>query len=82
MRVGIRVQCKVCGRMKAPHGRSVADLMHGAYCEDECKGYDAEPLPGCLWPGETAVDFGYAHCLNATEDAEVIHVAGEKGEAE
>ncbi len=66
-RIGIAVECKYCHRDKAPHGRSVPDLRYGQLCTvDECEYYNSEPLPGCLWPGETSEDFGFNHCLNAT----------------
>ena len=66
MKVGIRVNCTVCGYEKKPHGRSAP--MGIMFCDDECSGYLLEPKPGCLWPGETAKDFGYECCDNATED--------------
>lgn len=56
-KVGIAVECKVCGQRKSPIGRS-APL--GAYlCDHECEGYRQEPYVGSLWPGETDEDFGY-----------------------
>ncbi len=68
-RVGIRVECAVCHKRKAPHGRSVP-LMGRQYCTSEsvCAGYQMDPLPGCLWPGETSEQFGFHHCDNATEE--------------
>ena len=67
--IGVQVYCAICFRAKAPHGRSVPDATYGTYCVDDesCSGYSRDPKPGCLWPGETSDDFGYAHCLNATE---------------
>ncbi len=41
--------------------------MNSDYCDEGCSGYREDPKPGCLWPGETGSDFGYAHCLNATK---------------
>lgn len=66
-RIGIAVYCTKCGKREAPHGRSVPDQLD--LCRDGCPGYDREPLPGCLWPGETGKEFGFAHCDNAMEDA-------------
>lgn len=66
MRVGIRVYCSVCHRQKVPHGRSASDQF--SYCQQYCPGYDEEPKPGCLWPGETEKDFGYEVCPNAVEE--------------
>ncbi len=45
-------ECKTCGLGKAPHGRDVAAAMAGSYCTWQCPGYDEEPEPGELWPGE------------------------------
>ncbi len=73
-KVGIRVVCVICHTMKQPHGRSAP--MDSYYCDSDCRGYDLAPLPGCLWPGETAEDFGYQSCDNATEI-----VDNERGEA-
>ena len=69
MRVGISVTCTVCHRTKKPHGRSAP--IATSYCDDDCIGYTLEPLPGCLWPGETSEDFGYAHCYRATKIIEL-----------
>ena len=67
--VGIAVRCHICRRTKAPHGRSVPDVTYASYCNHNCEGYEYEPLPGCLWPGETSEDFGYRHCLSATRES-------------
>lgn len=72
MRVGISVRCSICGRSKAPHGRSAPDAMYGSLCNSDCCGYDSAPLPGCLWPGETEEDFGYTICANATVEQETL----------
>lgn len=66
MKQGIAVRCAVCGMTKQPHGRSAP--FGSFYCADDCSGYDQDPKPGCLWPGETAVEFGYAVCDNATRE--------------
>jgi hypothetical protein len=66
MKVGIEVRCTVCGYMKKPHGRSAP--IGPYYCDEDCSGYNLAPLPGCLWPGETAEDFGYFSCHNATTE--------------
>ena len=70
MITGIGVECAGCHRRKAPHGRSVPDALYGSLCTPYggCEEYNKEPLPGCLWPGETSEQFGFTHCNNATED--------------
>lgn len=65
-RMGVSVDCNVCGRRKAPHGRSVADAMANSLCDRDCAGYLQEPMPGCLWPGETDAEFGFMSCEHAT----------------
>lgn len=45
-------QCHVCGRRKKPVGRSAPLEMANGLCDQDCKGYDEEPKPGHLWPGE------------------------------
>lgn len=45
-------RCLVCGKTKHPVGRSVAAEAANGYCDDDCKGYRQEPLPGHLWPEE------------------------------
>lgn len=68
MKVGISVICATCGRHKAPHGRSASPYRD--YCLPEnCEGYKAPPFVGCLWPGETSEEFGYAHCDYGTREA-------------
>ena len=57
LRVGIAVECTVCGQRKAPIGRSVPLAMY--LCDRDCPGYRQEPYPGSLWPGETSDEFGY-----------------------
>lgn len=69
MKVGIGVTCAVCGRRKAPHGRSIPMALCGYLCDGNgCRGYADAPLPGCLWPGETEGEFGYPICDNATRE--------------
>lgn len=46
--------CTVCGLRKRPRGRSVPLEMGNSMCDHECTGYDQEPKPGHLWPGELA----------------------------
>ena len=46
------VTCAVCGRTKAPEGRSAP--MGFGYCESGCDGYYQEPRAGHLWPRELA----------------------------
>mgnify|MGYP001229600207 CR=1 FL=1 len=57
--VGVAAQCEVCGRRKAPRGRSVPAEMANGMCGNECPGYDQPPEPYDLWPGETREEFGY-----------------------
>lgn len=47
-----RVICKLCGRIKAPSGRSVPLEVSAGYCSHDCDGYWKDPKPGHLWPGE------------------------------
>ena len=47
-----QVDCRVCKRRKAPHGRSVAPAMAGGLCDPDCAGYFNDPKPPHLWPGE------------------------------
>lgn len=63
-KIGIRVECTVCGDTKQPRGRDAP--MGACYCNDECEGYRLDPSPGDLWWGETDADFGYACGDNAT----------------
>lgn len=59
-RVGSYARCARCGRNKIPRGRSAPMEMANGLCHrSECEGYDEPPLPGDLWPGETAEEFGY-----------------------
>jgi len=48
-RFGFEVRCTYCGRMKKPIGR---DSMDNGLCDEDCTGYQAEPEPCDLWPGE------------------------------
>ena len=58
MKIGITVECAVCGNMKQPVGRDASGHAH--YCTRyTCEGYDQEPFAGSLWPGESEEDFGY-----------------------
>jgi hypothetical protein len=56
---GYRVTCTICGRTKAPQGRSVPDALYGSICRMECPGFYEEPLPSNLWPNESEASFGY-----------------------
>lgn len=50
---GCRPECKSCGRVKAPRGRSVPAAMYGGLCTpDSCMEYADKPSPCDLWPGE------------------------------
>lgn len=57
VRVGIRVECVVCGGTKKPIGRSAP--MEWSGCDGDCNGYLQKPYPGSLWPNERSDDFGY-----------------------
>jgi hypothetical protein len=72
-RVGISVTCTTCGRNKEPHGRSAS--MYSSGCDSDCEGYRSEPLPGCLWPGETDADFGYQSCTHSTRQMTAEEIA-------
>lgn len=65
--VGFAVECKECGKTKAPRGRSAPAELY--LCDMHCPGWDKYPLPGDLWPGETADDFGYP-CEGPTLEGE------------
>lgn len=47
-------ECSVCRKFKAPRGRSVPLAMENSRCNFHCPGYDQDPRPGHLWPGELA----------------------------
>jgi hypothetical protein len=64
-RIGVVVTCATCGHAKKPIGRSAA--LGTFHCDAECPGYRQEPLPGSLWPGERASEFGYPCSNEATE---------------
>lgn len=65
-KVGVGVECLVCGQRKAPVGRSAPLAMY--LCNHECIGYYEEPLVGSLWPGESEYDFGYPVGINGTRE--------------
>ncbi len=65
MRVGIRVECAVCGREKCPVGRSAP--VGECLCDHDCEGYRQEPFVGSLWPGETEEEFGFQIGSDGTE---------------
>ncbi len=87
MKVGKAVTCGHCGRVKAPRGRSVADIMWDSYCQgwkpdgSGCIGYTEEPRVGDLWPGETEREFGFAFSLDGTRDAKGCDLPGCGAEA-
>lgn len=80
MKIGVTVWCNVCGRGKAPHGRSVSLEAANSYCDDECPGYRQDPLPGCLFPGETDEDFGNECCDHATRELSDDEAAIRRGQ--
>lgn len=45
-------ECLICHQRKKPIGRDAAP--GSSYCGHDCKGYNEEPYPGHLWPGELA----------------------------
>ncbi len=57
--IGRSVECTVCGLRKKPRGRDAPAAMGNSLCDWECEGYNKEPYPGHLWPGEKQSDFGY-----------------------
>jgi hypothetical protein len=59
VKVGIAVECAVCRRSKKPIGRSAPMTMANSLCNHDCPGYNAEPFPGSLWPGETEKQFDF-----------------------
>ena len=67
-KVGLAVECRICGMRKAPVGRSVADAMANSLCNYECPGNNQEPRSGSLWPGESEADFGYPVGTVGTEE--------------
>lgn len=57
---GPLVECRTCGLRKNPRGRSAPMEMANSLCDHECDGYDEEPVPQELWPGERYGDsFGH-----------------------
>lgn len=68
--IGVEVVCTTCGKHKAPRGRSLPVEFGPSLCTDDCSGYYEEPKPGDLFLGESCVDFGYAHTMNATREHE------------
>lgn len=70
VRIGVMVECAVCGAMKQPIGRSVPLCTY--YCDWECPGYSQHPRPGSLWPGERSDDFGYPVGTDGTVEADAL----------
>lgn len=59
---GDAVICTTCERRKNPRGRDSGIYASSGLCHrDECDGYDEEPRPTSLHPGERASEFGYVH---------------------
>lgn len=44
--------CAVCGKQKAPWGRSAPAELYLCWGDPDCKGYHLDPQPDTLWPGE------------------------------
>ncbi len=68
-RRGVAVCCTICQLRKKPVGRSASPEMANGLCDDDCEGYRVDPLPGGLWPGELASEFGYPVGDDGTEAA-------------
>lgn len=49
---GPLVKCAVCGFNKPPRGRAAPLSMVNGMCSSDCPGYDEDPIPEGLWPGE------------------------------
>ena len=77
MRVGINVECVVCGMSKKPIGRD-APLGCGG-CDDGCPGYRQPPFVGSLWPGETSEQFGYPCGTDGTVEVDSLPEGDEGG---
>ena len=56
---GVRVECKTCGKIKSPTGRSVPLELVSSLCDHDCPGFYKEPFSGSLWPRETEEEFGF-----------------------
>ena len=59
-KIGLALDCSVCGRLKKPCGRSAPVESSSSLCDHECDGYYQDPKPGSLWPGESELQFGYS----------------------
>lgn len=73
---GKRVNCSMCGKEKAPMGRSVSAYTAANYCHPygDCDGYALQPYMGSLWPGETEAEFGYmVGTRGTTEEAPLMN---------
>lgn len=57
LKCGVKVECAICHRTKAPRGRSAPAELR--MCDDDCPGHGQAPYVGSLWPGESEADFGY-----------------------
>lgn len=75
-KVGIRVECAVCGQTKQPRGRSAP--VQCQYCDVFCPGYDQPPHVGSLWPGETDEEFGYPCSDVGTKPVDVSAAGAEE----
>ena len=47
---GPLVRCATCNQLKSPWGRDGG--YYGPPCDWDCEGYELEPRPDTLWPGE------------------------------
>jgi hypothetical protein len=54
--------------------------MDSYLCDNDCAGYEHDPKPGCLWPGETEADFGYQCCSHATKEITECKMCREIGD--
>lgn len=77
--IGHAVRCLVCGRTKAPVGRSVPNEIANGICDRDCEGYDKKPFTNSLWPGESRKEFGYPRELAERPTLDWVIVGGESG---
>ena len=77
---GVEVRCVVCGKHKAPVGRSVAAVTWDGYCHDDsvfkegrCSGYTLDPQMGWLFQGELwSESFGNFPLPNPSECYRIV----------
>ncbi len=77
--IGTAVNCVDCGLRKEPWGRSAPLEMANGLCDHECPGYDKDPRPGGLWPGESLREFGFPKEVVRRICLDWVIVGGESG---